>query len=166
VGDLVGTWMVLNVLENSNSSNIVSSVHENRRSILKFDEAIDVSSLKVKLDSIVLLDVGMRETDGSTVVGHDVWNFVLAKLLVSDLAKLERSFLTVNAVCLETSSNVVKDAEMLASLGYGNNVLEANWEFVVSSDFVIDLEVGRLVSANLDALLAGECILEPVTEKN
>ena len=43
------------------------------------------------LDRVVLLDVWMRETDGSAVVGDNVWNLVLSEDLSLDLAELKAS---------------------------------------------------------------------------
>jgi len=69
------------------------------------------------LDSVVLLDVRVREADGSAVVGNNVWDLVLAENLSLDSAKLELSLLLINLVRLETTLDVVKDAEVLTGLG-------------------------------------------------
>ncbi len=69
------------------------------------------------LDSVVLLDVGVGEADGSAVVGNNVWDLVLAKNLSLDSAELELSLLLINLVGLETTLDVVQDAEVLTSLG-------------------------------------------------
>jgi len=165
MGDLIGTWMVLNMLEDTNSSNIVSTIAEDRRSIFKFNESVNFASLEVQFDRIVLLDVGVREADGPAVVGDNVWDFVLTKFLVLDLAELEARLFGVDAVSLETSFNVVEDSEVFAGLGDGNDIHEAEGEPVISPDFVVNLDIGRLVLADLDALLAGESVLESVAEK-
>ena len=49
VGDLVGTGVVLDVLENTDSTDIVSSLDENRRAVFVFDNAVNFTSLKVEL---------------------------------------------------------------------------------------------------------------------
>jgi hypothetical protein len=118
------------------------------------------------LDGVVDLDVGVGEADGPAVVGDDVWNLVLANLLLGDLAELEAGFLSVNSVGLETTLDVVKNAEVLAGLLNGNDVHEAEGEPVVLSFSVVNFDIGTLVLADLDALLAGESILESVLEKN
>lgn len=69
------------------------------------------------LDSVVLLDVRVWEADGSAVVGNNVWDLVLAENLSLDSAKLELSLLLINLVGLETTLDVVKDAEVLTGLG-------------------------------------------------
>jgi hypothetical protein len=69
-------------------------------------------------------------------------------------------------VGLETALNVVKDAEVLAGLPDGDDIAETEGESVVASLFVVNFDVGTLVLENLDALLAGESILETVLQKN
>merc|ERR1719313_1450902 len=78
VDDLVGTWMVLNRHEGAHTSNIVSSLDEDHGAILEFDDSVNLASGQVKLDRIVLLDVRVGVADGSTVVGHNVRNFVFS----------------------------------------------------------------------------------------
>lgn len=118
------------------------------------------------LDRVVLLDIWMRETDGSAVVGHNVWNLVLAKDLSLDLAELEGSLLCINAVGLEASLNVVENAEVFAGLLDGNDVLEPEWESWVSPNSVVNLDIGIFVPADSEALLARESVLKSVAEQH
>jgi hypothetical protein len=99
-------------------------------------------------------------------VGDDVGDLVLANLLLGDFAELETSLLSIDGVGLETTLDVVKDAEVLTSLLNGNDVHEAEGEPVVFSFSVVNFDIGALVLADLDALLAGEGVLESVLEKN
>ena len=117
------------------------------------------------LDRVVLLDIWMGETDGSAVVGHNVWNLVLAKDLSLDLAELESSLLRVDFVGLEATFNVVKNAEVFAGLFDGNDVLEPERESWVSPNSVVNLDIGILVSADSEALLARESVLKSVAEQ-
>ena len=118
------------------------------------------------LDAVVDLDVGVGETDGAAVVGHNVGHLVLADLLLDDLAQLEASLLGINSVGLEASLDVVEHAEVLAGLVNGDDVHEASGEPMVTSVLVINLDVGRLVLADLDALLVGEGVLQSVLEQD
>lgn len=51
VGDLVGTGMVLNVLKDTDSANIVSTDNEDGGTVLELDEAVNLVGLEVKLHS-------------------------------------------------------------------------------------------------------------------
>lgn len=107
----------------------------------------------------------MGETDGSAVVGHNVWNLVLAKDLSLDLAELEGSLLSINTVGLEASLDVVENAEVFACLLDGNDVLEPEWESWISPNSVVNLDIGIFVPADSEALLARESVLKPVAEQ-
>jgi len=166
VGNFVGTGMVVDVLEDSNTANVISAGDEDRGTVLELDEAVDFVGLEVEFDGVVLLDVGVGVADGAAVVGHNVRNLVLAESLALNLAELEGSFLRFNAMGLETSFSVVEDAEVFAGLGDGDNVHEAKGETVISSDFVVNLDIGISVFADLEALLAGESVLKSVAEQD
>ena len=58
----------------------------------------------------------MWVADGSSVVSHNVWNFVLSELLLDDLQKLEICLSSIDTDWLEASLNVIKDTEMLIGL--------------------------------------------------
>lgn len=49
VDDLIGTWVVFNVHEHTNTTNIVSCLDEDLGAILEFHNAINLTSGKVKL---------------------------------------------------------------------------------------------------------------------
>ena len=49
VGNLVGTGVVLDVLEDTNTTDVVTTDDEDLRAVLVLDEAFDFTSLKVKL---------------------------------------------------------------------------------------------------------------------
>ena len=49
VDDLVGTWVVLDVHELANTTNVVSSHDEDVGTVLKLDDFVDFASLEVEL---------------------------------------------------------------------------------------------------------------------
>ena len=118
------------------------------------------------LNSVVLLDFWVGETECSSVVGHNIRNFVLSKALSLDLAEFETGILTFNADRLETSLDVIEDAEVFVGPVNSDNILETKWELWVSSDLVVNLDQTFSLSADLDRLLAVECVLKSVLEKN
>jgi len=166
VGDLVGTGMVLDVLEDTDATNVISASAENLGVVLKLDDAVNGVGLQIELHGVVDLDVGVRETNGSAVVGHDVGNLVLADALLGHLAQLELSLLVINSVGLEAALDIVEQAEVLAGLPDGYDVHEAEGVSVISSFFVVNFDVGALVLHDLDAFLVGEGELQTVLQKN
>ena len=108
----------------------------------------------------------MGVADSSAVVGHNIRNFVFALHLSLDLAQFEAGFLGVDADGLEASLDVVKDAEVLTSLGEGDDVHAAEREFGVATDLTVNLNIAGLVLADFDSLLAGEGVSQSVAEQD
>jgi hypothetical protein len=167
VSDLVGTGMVLDVLEDTDATDIVSSSDEDTGTVLELEAGIDITGGEVELDGVVDVDLGVGVTDGSTVVGHDVGDGVLTDALLLDLAEFELGLGGRDLDSLESSLNVVKDSEGFGGLGDGDDVHEAEGESVVSADLVVHSDVSVvLVSADLEALNAGESVLQSVSEED
>lgn len=166
MGNLIRTWMVLNMHESTNTTDVITSSNDDSGTILTFDNLVNFTGLKVQLDGVVLIDFWVGETESSSVVGHNVRNLVLAKTLSLDLAELKAGFLTVNADWLEASFDVVENAESLVCLFDGDNILEAKWEPWVSSDLVVNFDEAFSLSADSDRVLAGERVLKSVLEKH
>lgn len=118
------------------------------------------------LDSVVLFDVGVGEADGSSVVGDNVGDLVLAKALSLDLAKLETGLFGVDLHRLEATLDVVQDSVALASLGNGHHVHQSEGESRVSSYFIVNFDVGISRSADLEGFLAVEGKSEAVSEEH
>jgi len=86
MSNLVGTGMVLDVLEHTDATNIVAASDENGSAVFILDNGINLVGLKVELHGVVDFDVGVGETDGPAVVGDDVGDLVLANALLAHLA--------------------------------------------------------------------------------
>jgi len=166
VSNLVATRVVLDVGKNTNTTNVVTTVGHDGATVLEFNKAINLTSLQVKLDSVVLLNVRVGESDSSTVVGNNEWDLVLANSLSLNLKQLELSFFIVNAVGLETTLNIEEDSEMLTSLLKRDDILETEREFVGSANSVVNLNETLLVFADLDSFLVVEGILQSVSEQH
>lgn len=166
VSDLVRTGVVLNVLEDTDTSHVVTTSGENGSAVIELDNTINITSLKVKLDGVVLLDVGVGVAESSTVVGHNVRNFVLSNLLLLDSAELEVGLGGVDGHGLVAALDVEEHAEVLAGLGDVEHIHEAKRVLGVTSSSVVNFEVAALNSAHLKRLLAGESVLEPVAENH
>ena len=72
----------------------------------------------------------MWVSNGSSVVGDNVWDLVLTDGLSDDLGELERGFLGIESMWLHSSLGVVKDSEVLVGLVDGDgalNVFDVVW---------------------------------------
>ena len=54
-GDFVGTGVVVDVLEHTDSTDIVSSVNDHVGAVLEFDDSIDFSGFKVELKMLLFV---------------------------------------------------------------------------------------------------------------
>jgi len=166
VSNLVATRMVLNVGKNTNTTNVVTTVGHDGATVLEFDEAINLTSLQVKLDGVVLLNVRVRESDSSAIVGNNEWDLVLANSLSLNLKQLELGFFIFNTVRLETTLDIKEDSEMLTSLLERDDVLETERELVGSTHSVVHLDETLLVLADLNSLLVVKGVVKSVSEQH
>jgi hypothetical protein len=112
------------------------------------------------------LDVGVGESNGSAVVGGDVWDLFLADSLGDNLAELESGLLGLDSVGLESSLNIEENSEVLVGLLNGDNVHLTKRVSVVSSDLSVDSDETLLVVDDLSGFISGESILESLLEEN
>jgi hypothetical protein len=54
------------------------------------DEVLDLASLKVQHNGILLLDIGVGVAQGAAIMGGDVWDAALAKLHTAHLVKVQQ----------------------------------------------------------------------------
>jgi hypothetical protein len=167
VGNVVRTVVDLDVLEDTDATDIVSSSNEDTGTVLELEAGIDGSGGEVELDGVVDVDLGVRVSDGSTVMGDDVWDRVFANAFLLDLAELELGFLLGDLNGGEASLNIVEDSEVLSGLGDGDDVHESEGESVVSTDLVVHSDVSViLIFADLKALSTGESVLQSGSEED
>jgi len=167
VRNVVRTVVDLDVLEDTDSTDIVSSSNENAGTVLELEASIDLTGGEVELDGVVDRDLGVRVSDGSTVVGNDVRDGVFADALLVDLAEFELGLLLGNLDSGEASLDIVEDSEVLSSLGDGDDVHESEGESVVSADLVVNLDVSViLILADLEAFHSGESVLQSGSEED
>lgn len=131
VDNIETTQMSVSGGQNTDSTNIVTLNAVNEVTGLELDEVEDLARFDVDLDGVVDIDIGVGVSDGSTVVGDDVRNFIGANLLSGDLAELVLSFLRLDGSKDESTLNVVEDSEVLTSLSDGDDIHETSRELGV-----------------------------------
>jgi hypothetical protein len=166
VSDVERTWMLLNGLHNTNSTNVVSSGKVHSSIVLELDYAGDLVGGQVNLERIPLLDVWMWESEGSSIMGGNKWDLLLANVLLYHLAELEACLLGVNSVWIESSLSVKEHSEELVGFFNSNNVHLTKWESVVSSDSSINLDQAFFLPANLNGFLSSHGVPQPLLQQN
>jgi len=89
VSDIESTWMSLDGGEGTDSTDIVSTGKDDGGVVSELDNLLNGSGGEVDLDGIVFADVWMWESDGSSIVGDDMWDLVFADKFLGNFAKFE-----------------------------------------------------------------------------
>ena len=161
--DVETTQMPLNVKDGGDSADVVASgnVGKVARFVgVPFDDGV---LLKVELESVTLVDLGVGVSDGPSVVGDDVWDFVGSDSLGLDLQELDLGFGILDLGEGEPSLDVVEHSVVLVGLDDGKDVHDTDGEFSISSDFIIDFDASLLVLSYGGHFASGECDLEVVS---
>jgi len=166
VTDIVGSEMLFDGVDDTDSSDVVSSGKHNSGSVDELDNTVDVLGGKVKLDGVSNLDVWMWELDGSSVMGDDVWDLVLSDGLLDNLAELVTGLGGFNSVGIEFTLGVKENSEMLVGLLDGDDVHGTEWESEVSSDLSVNLDETFLVVCDLSGFISRDGILESLLEED
>jgi len=89
VSDIESTWMSLDGGEGTDSTDIVSTGKDDGGVVSELDNLLNGSGGEVDLDGIVFADVWVWESDGSSIVGDDMWDLVFADKFLGNFAKFE-----------------------------------------------------------------------------
>ena len=95
----------------------------------------------------------------------DIWDLLLANILLDDLAELEASFLSVNSVWNESSFNIKQHSEELVGFFNCNNVHLAERVPMVSPDSTVHLDEALLLPANLNTFLSRKGIFQSLLQQ-
>jgi len=166
VTDIVGTWMLLDGLENTDSTNIVSTGKIDSGTVDGLDDGLDLTVCEVDLERVILLDLWMWESDRSTVMGNNVWYLVLTNVLLDNFTKFERSFLSINSNRLESTLGIEKNSEMFVGFVNSEDVHLTKRESVFSSDLAINLDHTLSILADLKRILSVKSILKSLLKNN
>ena len=164
VDDIMRTGVLLTTLNNTDATKIVSTSDHGKVSNIEGNMTNDAVVLQRELDGILNLDERIRITDGTSVVGNQVRDGVLAHGNVLHLAKLELGFLLCDAVDVEATFGVVQETEVLAGLGNANDIHETDGESSIGSDLVIYSD--EALGSNEEHLPSGQGVLETVSQED
>jgi len=89
VDDIERTGVFLDVLDDSDSANVVSVLDEANVARFEMSESLDLSGSNIVLEGIANLDFRVRESDGSCIVSDNVRDLVGTNGLVGHLQELD-----------------------------------------------------------------------------
>lgn len=123
VNNGVRTRVLLNVLENTDTTKIVSASDHDEVSNTELNAILNLLSLEVELDGIVFFNIRVRITDGAAIMGRDEWDSLRTQLDTLNLAELVLSLLGGDLVQSELALDVVQKTEVLVGAVNGDNIL-------------------------------------------
>jgi len=156
--------VLFNVHKSTDTSAVMTLGDHNHRSKSEFENVGRLSGGDGDLDNIVDLDVGIRVSEGASVVCDSARDLVGANVNLVDSAKLVLGFLSVEADQDVSSLDVVKETVTVVGLRHLNDVHESSREVGVSADLSVNLDA--TFHTDLLALLSGQGILKAFTEDN
>lgn len=83
VSHIERAWIFLSVDNYTNSCHVSVLSHHTQVSNAKFDEVSYLAGLQIRLNGIIQLDEGVKVTNGSSIMGHQIWNSLCAHIMVS-----------------------------------------------------------------------------------
>jgi hypothetical protein len=145
VDDIEGPEVPFDVLDLTDSTNIVSTCDVAELAGGVLDPAFDLVLLEVVPDGVSFSDVGVWESNGSRVVGDDVGDLVGSDGSGFDFKKFVVGFCVFDLDEDESSLDVVEESVAFSGFYDGEYIHDSDWELSISSDFIIDFETSFLV---------------------
>ena len=149
--------MLFNMEDGSDSTDIVSASDVSYVSWFVGNPADNLVVFQIVLDAVSLIDIWVWESNGSGIMGDDVWDLVWTNGFLSDFTELEVGFWTFNADEGESSLFIIQKSVVFTSLDDGQKIHNSNWEFMISSDFMINLESCLFILGDDGDLFAVSC---------
>lgn len=163
--DNVETTMVtLTVNNGADAADAVSTSDDGNVTSLKLDESLNLVSLQVKTDGVVGADQRIGVADGTAVMGNNEGDTLGTNLHLTDLTELVLGLLIRDAVDNKATLDVVKDAEVLASLLDLDDIHKAGGVVDISANLAINLDV--TLHNNGVSLTLVQSILQTVADEN
>ena len=174
-----GSRVTRAVSDDTDTTNVVTSGDHGEVSRFELDVVGDLVVLNVVDDSVVLLDMGVGETDGSAVMSGKVRNSLGSNPGLGNLQELELSFVLANSVSGETALNVVQETESFVGLVDGDDICKGSYietpqstrlthetsgESHVAANLVVNLD--QALHADLTGISVAEGILQTVAEED
>lgn len=122
VDNCVGTRVLLNGLENTDTSKIVSAGDHDEVTNTKLDAILNLLSLKIELNGVVFFNIGVRVADRATIVGSKEWDSLRTQLDAADPAEFILGLVGSNLVQGELALDVEQETEVLVGAVNGDNV--------------------------------------------
>jgi hypothetical protein len=162
--DLLRSRVGLAGNDDSNATNVATAGGHAEVTNVELDESGELSGGQIDLNDVVDTDIGVRITDGASVVGSNVRHTSGEQANLLNAAELEGSLLGEDSVEDEASLGVIQQTEVLVGALDVDDVHEAGREDRISTDLTVNSN--ETLHQDQGNLTAGQGVLESVAEKD
>lgn len=162
--NLEGTGVLLTVLHDTDTTDIVSSGGHAHVTVLKLGEVLDFSGVDVETDGIESLDVRVGETDGAAIMGDAVGGAFGSLSDLLHAAQFVTGFILGDLVDNEASLGIVHETKVLLGLLEGHDIHQPGRVGVLGLDLSVNLD--ETLDQDHLGLSEVQSVFETVTEKD
>jgi len=162
VRDVVGSGVLFNLSNVSDSSSVSTLRDHNSAANFVLVKLLNFGVVQVQLDGVSDLDIRVRESDRSPVVGADVRDSTASNLRLHDLAELELRVGLGDGREDESSLDIVQQSEILVRSRNGNNVHESSGVLGVQAALAVNLD--EFIHQNHFDFSSSQCIFQSISE--
>lgn len=160
MGNIEGSEMFFHVHEGTNTTNVVTSGQVDKFSGFVLEPGGNFTLAEIVLEGISDFDFGVRESDGPTIMGNNVWDFVGANSSSLDFQKFELCFGVFDGNQSESPFNIIEHSIVLIGFGYGKDIHNTNREPSISSNFIVNLESSIFIHNSKSNLTTSKCKIQ------
>lgn len=137
--NIEATNVLLAVGDYTATTPVTTTSNEGKVAGIELDKVIDLSLLDVETNGVVDADMRIGVTDGTTVVGDDVRDTLVADSDLANFEQLVGGLLRSDTVDGETTLDVVKETEVLARLLDRDDICMSKHEENSDEDLIRDI---------------------------
>ena len=108
--------MSLPVGDHANSSQVSTTSHHAQVTSVELDEISNLAGLQINLNGVIHLDEGIRVTDGTSIMGHQMRDSFCSHKDLSHFAQLILGLLRCNTMNSKATLGVIDQTKILSSL--------------------------------------------------
>jgi len=124
--DIKATNVPLTMRDNTGTAQVTTTSDHDNISSVKWNEIDNLILFKIKLNSVVDTDQGIRITNCSAIMSDDVRDTAVTDSNLANLKEFVAGLFGCNAVDGETTLDIVKETEVFPRLLDGNDIYDKN----------------------------------------
>lgn len=114
--------MAFTMTNNTNTTHVTATSDHAEVTRIEFDEVGNFVVFKIEDDGIIILDMGIRITDGATIMGNNVWDPLGANTGLKNLEKFELTFNFGDTMNGESALDIIKKTESFIGFFDGDDI--------------------------------------------